>query len=75
AIAVRLILRTAGCFANDAGTLSFIVKYDDNSTRERTFCGKFDFGEFFAIVKEMIPPCEKSPQIIYSSEVYVDLDR
>ncbi|MBR4749385.1 MAG: hypothetical protein IK083_07445, partial [Abditibacteriota bacterium] len=47
AIAVRLILRTAGCFANDAGTLSFIVKYDDNSTRERTFCGKFDFGEFF----------------------------
>ena len=56
-------------FVTDLGVTSFTVTYDDKTKDTRDFILPGDvFQECFAIIKQMVPECEYTPEVLRTEE-------
>lgn len=62
-------------FCTDIGAITFTITYVDKSKRTRGFYLPGDeFKDCFAIIKQMIPASESIPEVLRTSEDYIDED-
>lgn len=58
-------------FVMDIGATTFVVTYADKTKRERDFfLPGDDFKDCFAVIKQMVPGCENTPEVLKTAEDY-----
>ena len=58
-------------FVMDIGATTFVITYADKTKRERDFfLPGDDFKDCFAIIKQMVPGCENTPEVLKTAEDY-----
>ena len=58
-------------FVMDIGATTFVVTYADKANRERDFfLPGDDFKDCFAVIKQMVPGSENTPEVLKTAEDY-----
>lgn len=58
-------------FVMDIGATTFVVTYADKTKRERDFfLPGDDFKDCFAVIKQMVPGLENTPEVLKTAEDY-----
>lgn len=58
-------------FVMDIGATTFVVTYADKTKRERDFfLPGDDFKDCFAVIRQMVPGCENTPEVLKTAEDY-----
>ena len=56
-------------FVMDIGATTFVVTYADKTKRERDFfLPGDDLKDCFAVIKQMVPGCENTPEVLKTAE-------
>ena len=56
-------------FVCDIGSKKFIITYEDNSREvEVFFCPSEYFKEYFRAIKKLVPACETTPAVLWTSD-------
>ena len=54
-------------FACDVGYTIFVFTMADGKKIEKTYWGAMEFKDRFALIKQMIPPCEYMPDVLINN--------
>ena len=69
----KVIQHDTNTFCADIGGIEFIVTFDDKTRWKQVFWLPGDeFWECFKIVRQMVPACEKIPEVLHLSEDFYE---